>query len=317
MNNLLSRDYSCNFIVLTYSKRAVNLGLDKMTFIFSRNLLLSIFLAFVMLGCDKNQNHKAQGMDINKTTISDETKQSMQTIKDSRILFAHKSVGTNILSGLKSLSDETGIELTIENIDNKSTGNKSMFAHSSGGKNAYPKTKIDSFTDKLRKLNKEFVPEVAFMKLCYVDIKPDTNVKEVFSYYQDKIEAIKKEKPDTTFVHLTVPLESKPNSIKAKVKRLLGLQVWQDASNIKRNEFNKLVNNSFHGDPVFDIARVESTRKDGSREQFTDGGKNYFSMSPEYTTDGGHLNRLGQHIVATEMVNFLGKTIEAKKLKIK
>lgn len=283
-----------------------------MTFIIFRNILLSILLAFVMAGCDKAQNHKAQEMDTNTMMISNETKQAMETIKDSRILFAHKSVGNNILSGLKVLSDETGIELKIKDIDNNSIGNGNIFAHSSGGKNQYPKTKVDSFTNKLRELNDELVPEVAFMKFCYIDFKPETDVNEVFGYYKEKIEAIKKEKPGITFVHLTVPLISKSTSIKAKVKHLLGMPVWEEASNIKRNEFNKLVSKSFSADPIFDIARVESTRKDGSREQFVDGGKIYYSLAPEYTTDGGHLNSLGQHVVATEMVNFLAKTVKDK-----
>lgn len=287
-------------------------------------LLSKIFLVYLLLllsltGCDNSHKDNSRDIDMQAdySPISEETKQAMQIIKDSRILFAHKSVGNNILSGLKDLSDETGIELNVKKIDNKPIESKKIFAHSMGGKNDYPKTKIDSFTAKLKELNNELVPEVAFLKLCYVDIKPNTDVNELFSYYKEKIESLKKEKPDTTFVHLTVPLQSNPNSIKTKIKRLIGRQIWEEASNVKRNEFNQLINKSFKGEPIFDIARIESTRKDGSREQFMEDGKVYYSMSPEYTTDGGHLNKLGGNIVATEMVNFLGKTIKEKNIKSK
>lgn len=287
-------------------------------------LLSKIFLVYLLLllsltGCDNSHKDNSKDIDMQAdySPISEETKQAMQIIKDSRILFAHKSVGNNILSGLKDLSDETGIELNVKKIDNKPIESKKIFAHSMGGKNDYPKTKIDSFTAKLKELNNELVPEVAFLKLCYVDIKPNTDVNELFSYYKEKIESLKKEKPDTTFVHLTVPLQSNPNSIKTKIKRLIGRQIWEEASNIKRNEFNQLINKSYKGEPIFDIARIESTRKDGSREQFMEDGKVYYSMSPEYTTDGGHLNKLGENIVATEMVNFLGKTIKEKNIKSK
>ncbi len=287
-----------------------------MTFMNFRNILLSVLLVFVLLGCGEDKNNKAQKMDGN-IEISEETKQAMNVIKNSRILFSHQSVGYNILSGIKMISDKTGIELNIENVDEKPLGNKKIFAHSTGGKNYYPKSKIDSFTNKLKELNNELIPDVAFMKLCYIDIKPDTDVNELFSYYQEKIELLKKEKPDMTLVHVTVPLITRSNTMKSKIKRFLGMDKYSEASNIKRNEFNKLLNKSFHGDSVFDIARIESTHKDGSREQFTEDGKAYYRMSSEYTTDGGHLNKLGQYIVATEMVNFLGKTIKEKQIKSK
>jgi len=316
MSYFLKRDYLRDFIAISFSKKITCVSSCNVSFPIYSNLWLSVFLIFSLLGVNRVQSQEVQEMDGN-IKISEETKQAMNIIKGSRILFAHKSVGNNILSGLKMLSDETGIELNVKKIDNKPIGNKSIFAHSMGGKNAYPKTKIDSFTTKLKALNDELVPEVAFLKLCYVDIKPDTDVNELFGYYKEKIESLKKEKSDTIFVHFTVPLMSKSNSIKSKIKGLLGIQIWEDASNIKRNEFNKLIINSFDRDSIFDIARIESTRIDGSREQFTVNGKAYYSMSPEYTSDGGHLNKLGQQVVATEMVNFLGKTIKKKSTVVK
>lgn len=279
------------------------------------NLLLNVFLITILLSFNNVQSQEVKEMD-KSINVSEETKRSMKIIKDSRILFAHKSVGNNILSGLKMLSGETGIELNVKNIDNEPMGNKSIFAHSVGGKNVYPKTKIDSFTSKLKELDNELVPEVAFMKLCYVDIKPDTDVNELFGYYKEKIESLKKEKSGITFVHLTVPLVSKSDTLKDKIKDtikgLLGMTVWERDSNIKRNEYNKLIKNSFAKESIFDIAKIESTRTDGSREQFKNDGKLYYRMSPEYTTDGGHLNKLGQQVVSTEMVKFLGETIKDK-----
>jgi len=182
MNYFLKRDYLRDFVVISYSKKIACANSCKITFPIHHNLWLSVFLMFILLGFNKVQSQEVQEMDGN-LKISKETKQAMNIIKDSRILFAHKSVGNNILSGLKMLSDETGIELNIKKIDNESIGNKSIFAHSMGGKNVYPKTKIDSFTDKLKELNNELVPDVAFLKLCYIDIKPDTDVNELFGYY--------------------------------------------------------------------------------------------------------------------------------------
>ena len=44
-----------------------------------------------------------------------------------------------------------------------------MFIDSTGGKNAYPKSKVDSFAAQIKELNNELVPDVAFMKFCFVD----------------------------------------------------------------------------------------------------------------------------------------------------
>jgi len=312
----LNRDYLRDFIVISLFKGITCVNSCKVIFPTYRSLWLSVFLIFILLGFNKAQSQEVQEMD-GKIKISEETKQAMNIIKDSSILFAHKSVGNNILSGLKMLSDETGIDINVKNIDDVSLQNKKIFAHVTGGKNYYPKTKIDSFTKKMSELNGELVPDVAFMKFCYVDIKPDTDVNELLKYYQEKINEIKKEKPGVTLIHLTVPLVTRSNTMKSKIKRLLGMDKYSEASNIKRNEFNDLLTKSFHGEPIFDIARVESTHKDGSREQFMEDGKVYYRMASEYTKDGGHLNDLGQYVVATEMVNFIGKTISDKKLRDK
>lgn len=300
-----------NATILNFSKNRLDCCNEINTMKF-RNLLLSLILAAVMSACDKTQNHKAEEMNISNLVISEETKEAMNIIKDKRILFSHQSVGYNILSGVKMISDKSGIKLNVKNVDDTPLDNKNIFAHVTGGKNYFPKTKIDSFTKKIRELNNESIPDVAFMKFCYVDVKPDTDVNELFKYYQEKISVIKKENPEMTLIHFTVPLVTRSNTVKSKIKRLLGMDKYSDASNIKKNEFNNLLTQSFHGEPVFDIARVESTHKDGSREQFTEDGKVYYRMSSEYTTDGGHLNDLGQYVVATEMIKFLGKTIKHK-----
>ena len=303
-----------NVAILNYTKKILGCCYEN-NLIIIRNLLLSFIVAVVMLGCNKTQNHKAEEMNINNVVISEETKEAMNIIKDSRILFSHQSVGYNILSGVKMISDKTGIEINVKNVDDVSLGNNKIFAHVTGGKNYYPKTKIDSFTKKISELNGESIPDVAFMKFCYVDVKPDTDVNELFKYYQEKINEIKKEKPGVTLIHLTVPLVTRSNTMKSKIKRLLGMDKYSETSNIKRNDFNDLLTKSFHGEPIFDIARVESTHKDGSREQFIEDGKVYYRMASEYTKDGGHLNDLGQYVVATEMVNFLGDTIKRTKKK--
>ena len=44
---------------------------------------------------------------------------------------------------------------------------------------------------------------------------------------------------------------------------------------------------------------------DGTRCSFTKDGKTYYSMVPEYTTDGGHLNEIGRKKVAEQFLILL------------
>jgi hypothetical protein len=53
---------------------------------------------------------------------------------------------------------------------------------------------------------------------------------------------------------------------------------------------------------IIDIAKIESTYPDGSRCSFTMDGKTYYSMVPEYTSDGGHLNETGRKKVAEQFL---------------
>ena len=52
----------------------------------------------------------------------------------------------------------------------------------SGGENGDPKSKIDYFANTIRN-NTSLRPKLAFMKFCYVDFNPHTNVDELFAYY--------------------------------------------------------------------------------------------------------------------------------------
>ncbi|MBW2608023.1 MAG: hypothetical protein JRD05_10355 [Deltaproteobacteria bacterium] len=60
-------------------------------------------------------------------------------------------------------------------------------------------------------------------------------------------------------------------------------------------------------EPVFDIAKIESTFPNGTRCSFTKDGKTYYSMVPEYTYDSGHLNETGRKKVAEQLLILLAQ----------
>ncbi len=82
--------------------------------------------------------------------------------------------------------------------------------------------------------------------------------------------------------------------------------IWEYDDNIARNDFNKLLFEEFIGkEPLFDIAGIESTGYDGKRSAFKKAGKSFYSLAPEYTQDGGHLNETGRKRVAEQLLIFL------------
>ena len=268
-----------------------------------------------MVGCDKSPNpdNKAAVMNSTNMLISEKTRNALESTKNKSIIFLHHSVGGNILTGLQELAKESGVGIKIQRVRNAPISNDKVIINITGGKNGQPKTKVDSFVEQIKGLNSNVVPDIAFMKFCFVDFNPSTDVEELFSYYQKNIESLMKNRPDITFAHLTVPLYERPHSIKDKIKRLIGRYVWEDSSNIKRAEFNKLLFEAFPKDLIFDIARVESTLPDGTRSSFEKDGNTYYSLASEYTNDGGHLNVLGQRRAAIGIAEFIAKIPGTKK----
>ena len=148
--------------------------------------------------------------------------------------------------------------------------------------------------------------------MCYVDIKADTDVEEVFNYYRDSINKLKRDFLGVKFVHFTVPLMVQKENWKTKIKKLIGKKdIWELEDNIKRNEFNDFLLKEYQGkDPIFDLAKIESTYPDGKRQGFSFGDKTYYSLIGLYSNDGGHLNEKGQIWVASHMLSFLARLLK-------
>jgi hypothetical protein len=235
----------------------------------------------------------------------------LDRVRQSRIFFSHHSVGGNILAGIETLYREAGRPgFRLVSLADAKAQAGPAWVEGEGGQNGAPKSKIDFFAEAIRK-DSAVQPRVALMKFCYVDFNPHTNVDELFGHYASTLAALKREHPEITFAHATVPLMKRPTELKWRILRLMGRMVWEDDANVKRHQFNQRLLTEFAADPIFDLARAESTRPDGSRETFTHGSGVYHSLEPSYTHDGGHLNELGQRVVGAEMIRFVSKTLQA------
>jgi hypothetical protein len=216
--------------------------------------------------------------------LVDETvKKDLATLGGAHVFFGHHSVGANILQGLSELSKETGIQVKID--------------EAPVGENTKPLGKFEDFA-KRGETNPSDGTQVMAMKLCYVDFRPDTNVGELVQAYAAAVDRVKKARPGVRIVHVTPPLMARPSDLKSKISRTLGKSIWEDEANAKRLEFKQKMLERFPGDPVFDLSAVESTRPDGTKEEYMVDGKKVPMLWPGYTSDGGHLNETGQVVAA-------------------
>jgi hypothetical protein len=148
--------------------------------------------------------------------------------------------------------------------------------------------------------------DFAFFKFCYVDISSRTDVKSVFFEYKKTMDILIDEFPKTKFLHVTAPLTARQGGAKALVKKLIGKPIGGYDDNMKRAQYNTFLRKAYDGKaPIFDLAKIESTSYNGKRSSFTRNGTIYYSVVPEYTNDGGHLNKKGRKVVAEQLLIFL------------
>ncbi len=238
-----------------------------------------------------------------------ELNDDLALLKTKRIFFGHQSVGTNILDGLRQLSaaDSAGAP-SIVRLEASTTLPPAFLAEKPIGENTRPDLKCADFRQTVEGQLQGKV-DVALMKFCYVDITGETDVRSLFATYQSTIDSLKARHPEVTVVAATVPLTFKPTWWKQLAGRLLGRTTTSESGNIKRNMFNALVRERFAGQPLFDLAAVESTRPDGTVEGFDANGQHYAALVPEYSVDGGHLNDEGKRRVAEAFVKALAKAV--------
>ena len=282
---------------------------------YRRLLLLVSIPLFLMGGCN---GVKMPEKNISLATIKGVPDSAWKKLSEKKIFFGHQSVGFNIIEGLEDIMRENHqIRLNIVKIDNPADFNAPLFAHAWIGENTDPQSKIDAFTNFMEKAIGDKA-DIAFFKFCYVDVTAKTDINKVFDDYKKAVSRLKKRYAETTFIYVTVPLTSKPSGVKGwvkktknLVKKIGGRPVFDYYDNIKRSQFNEMLREEYDGkDPVFDLAKIESTFPDGRRASFTKDGKTYYSMVPDYTYDGGHLNELGRKIAAEQLLFLLANLFQ-------
>jgi hypothetical protein len=243
---------------------------------------------------------------ITYSSLKDVPDAAWEKLSQKSFYFGHQSVGYNILDGVTDIMKEyPKIQLNIVESHDPASITPGTIVHSPVGKNTQPKTKIDDFATFIDNgIGKK--ADAAALKFCYVDISKETNPSTLFSQYEAEVDKIQNSYPDLTVIHFTSPLTSLQSGPKAWVKKIIGRPLGGTMENINRHDYNELLRNRYQGkDPILDIARVESTFPDGTRATFESDGKAYYTMVPEYTSDGGHLNEVGRKKVAEQLILLL------------
>jgi hypothetical protein len=225
-------------------------------------------------------------------------------LANERIFFGHKSVGQNIIEGLQDvMKARPGVSLDIRETTDPGDLVKPLFAHAELGKNKAPLTKIEAFRQILEKGLGDRL-DVAFFKLCFVDVDHTTDIEDLFVRYSEAVKSLSAEFPKLKILTFTVPLLSKPLGFKERIKKLLGRLPWEEEDNIKRNLYNDKLRQAFK-DSLFDLAAFEAAGAGEERSVFVRDGRTYDLLQKAYTSDGGHLNRVGRQIVAIELLKRL------------
>lgn len=240
------------------------------------------------------------------TSYRDVPDSAWAQLRGRRIWFGHQSVGADIMQGVSDLvARDPKLGLTLTEGAPPESG--AVFAHSTVGRNGDPSLKSDDFA-RVLDAGAGARLDVAFHKYCFADIVDTTDVERVFAHYRETMAGLESRFPTVTFVHVTAPLTMVQAGPRAALKKLMGQAPGRYASNFRRERFNQLMRAEYGSTGrLFDLAALESTRPDGTRETIALGGKTAFALHPGFSADGSHLNAAGRQRVAEELLALLAR----------
>lgn len=245
--------------------------------------------------------------------IARPTSAELEDFAGARILFAHQSVGANILSGVESLYRATGEAppSIVETSEAGAAGTGGQLAHAHVGVNGDPLGKFAAFEALLDSPPGDEA-EVALLKLCYADITAGTDVEQVFDNYVALMDGLQQRHPDLTLVYSTVPLTT-DRSWKAVVKSWVGIDDQMGpADNLARQRYNTMIRQRYgESGRLFDIAALESAGTSPAMSRQHE-GETFFVLDQALSSDAGHLNEAGSLVAAAELVKLIAGTLASQ-----
>ena len=236
----------------------------------------------------------------------------LQTLARMRIFFAHRSVGADLMDGLRSVAAENAVAtVSVRDVDRELP--EGVFGHAMLTANGDPVSKLHDFERMVCSGIGE-VADVVLFKFCYADFSAQTDPTWMFRSYDRTIRVLRIGFPHLRFLHVTAPLTTARtgSGARAAVDALRRRTPDGLVDNSRREEFNDLVRRIYDGrEPVFDLAMAESTAASGAQETHDLHGRPVASLVPAYTNDGGHLNALARLKIARQLVSAIASLADA------
>jgi lysophospholipase L1-like esterase len=230
----------------------------------------------------------------------------LEAVGAARVFVTHTSLGANVLDGVARIRDSK-IELAERPIDSRAELPAKTFSHAVFAQDGDPDAKIAAFEKVVAELDPS--PDVALMTFSYADIGPATDTHALFTHYRQAIARLRAAHPTTVFLHVTAPLTVRGTGAVDLIERWTNLSDGFAQANVRRAEYNARLRAAYRGEPIFDLAAVESGWPDGRAETFSRGVTTYPSLVPAYTDDGHHLAGVGQDRAAAALVHAVAEAL--------
>ena len=83
--------------------------------------------------------------------------------------------------------------------------------------------------------------DIAFFKMCYVDVTTQTDVKKLFADYQDMMGFLRKGYPKVIFLHVTVPVRRVGGGMLGWLREKTRGFDYEREDQVQRHAFNQLL----------------------------------------------------------------------------
>lgn len=236
---------------------------------------------------------------------ADSLKQASSTLQNKRIYLGHRSVGYNLIQGIRILKEKEPLpSLSIVDADKQALLTGNGIFHSWMNEEGSPQ---DLASDFIAFFSKKFQKDMDIVYLRFTPYYVDKNLNKVMSDYKEAHILLKQQFPRTIFIHATFPLPHAEITWKTRVKQLINYDnIWEYGHSIHTNNYNRLLKQEYGEDRAFfDFAAALSTYPDGTRSYFTIDKNRYYHMVKEFTYDRTHLTKEGKIVVAEKFLLFL------------
>jgi len=211
------------------------------------------------------------------------TQADVDALKARRVLFAHKSVGINMVDGMKREASDIGFSVYTNNLGQAlgALNSGRSFADFDIGNDGNLTGKISAFEAAMRTAAPNV--DIAFFKFCYNDFRNDTDINALTAAYQSAMNRLEADFKNVIFVHVTAPL-------------------YVNGQNKPQHTFNEWLRKKYGG-RVFDLAKLEATDSNGSPVSVN----GLPALAHEWSSDGSHLNSAGGSYVGGALIAFLAQ----------